>query len=178
MEKCEPRMQPENVGECGGMSPHIFKWISLWELQSRWILEILNNDLNVHNSLDWKFPYTIGNILKRRCLKWGFIIHLNTYNTSYNQKRGWESMCQFDSQPLKIENFFDLCDYKGVCHIFLEIFWQRLQLCFRLCLNQRYAKKVTGIQCDGGPNFKDFRTPNLGVLGKTSFGCNLMTNHI
>jgi hypothetical protein len=25
------------------------------------------------------------------------MIHLNIYNTSYGQKKGWESKCQFDS---------------------------------------------------------------------------------
>jgi hypothetical protein len=30
------------------------------------------------NSLDWKIPYTIGNLLKRRCLKWAHMTHLGT----------------------------------------------------------------------------------------------------
>jgi len=30
--------------------------------------------------------------------------HLNTYNTSYGKKKGWESKCQFDFQPLKVKN--------------------------------------------------------------------------
>jgi len=30
--------------------------------------------------------------LKLKCLKWSHMIHLNTYNTSYDQKKGWE--CQ------------------------------------------------------------------------------------
>jgi hypothetical protein len=32
------------------------------------------------------------------------MIYLSTYNTSYGQKKGWESKCQFDSQPLKVKN--------------------------------------------------------------------------
>jgi len=30
--------------------------------------------------------------------------HLDTSNTSYDQKNGRESNCQFDSQPLKVKN--------------------------------------------------------------------------
>jgi hypothetical protein len=37
---------------------------------------------------------------------------LNTYNTSYDWKKGQESKCQFDSQPLKIGNHIKLCAYK------------------------------------------------------------------
>ncbi len=42
--------------------------------------------------------------MKRRCLKWARIAHLNIYNTSYGQKKGRESNWQFDSQPLKVRN--------------------------------------------------------------------------
>jgi len=30
--------------------------------------------------------------------------HLDIWNTSYGQKKGWESNCQFDSWPLKVKN--------------------------------------------------------------------------
>jgi len=36
--------------------------------------------------------------------KWVCMIHLSFYNTSYGRKKGWESKCQFDSQPLKVKN--------------------------------------------------------------------------
>jgi hypothetical protein len=32
------------------------------------------------------------------------MIHLDTYNISYGQKKGGESNCQFDSWPLKVRN--------------------------------------------------------------------------
>ncbi len=32
------------------------------------------------------------------------MIHLRTYNTSYDQKKGQESKCQFDSRLIKIKN--------------------------------------------------------------------------
>jgi hypothetical protein len=33
--------------------------------------------------------------------------HLDTQNTSYGQKKGWESNCQFDSRLLKFKNRLD-----------------------------------------------------------------------
>jgi hypothetical protein len=33
--------------------------------------------------------------------------HLDASNTSYGQKKGWESNCQFDSQSLKVGNLLD-----------------------------------------------------------------------
>jgi hypothetical protein len=42
--------------------------------------------------------------LKRKCLKWARMTHLDTLNTSYGQKKGRESNWQFDSRPLKVKN--------------------------------------------------------------------------
>jgi hypothetical protein len=39
-----------------------------------------------------------------KCLKWACIAHLDNWNTSYGQKKGWKSNWQFDSRPLKVEN--------------------------------------------------------------------------
>jgi hypothetical protein len=38
-----------------------------------------------------KIPYIIGKILEHRCLKWAHMIHLDTFNTIYGQKKGRES---------------------------------------------------------------------------------------
>jgi hypothetical protein len=56
------------------------------------------------NSLPWGVPYIIEKLLKRRCLKWACIAHLDICNASYGQKNGWESNCQFYPQPLKVGN--------------------------------------------------------------------------
>jgi len=37
--------------------------------------------------------YIIEKLLKLRCLKWAYITHLDIWNTSYGQKKGWESNC-------------------------------------------------------------------------------------
>jgi len=64
-----------------------------------------------------------------------------------------------------------------MCHISLERSQQRLQLCFKPCLNGRFAQEIMGFQNDKGFNFGNFGIPNLGVLGKVTFGCNLVTSH-
>ncbi len=48
--------------------------------------------------------YIIGKLLKCRCPKWACMTHLDICNTSYGQKKGWESNWQFDSRPRKVEN--------------------------------------------------------------------------
>jgi hypothetical protein len=52
--------------------------------------------------------YIIGKLLKRRCLKWARIAHLDIWNTSYGQKKGRESnsreSANFDSRPLIVGN--------------------------------------------------------------------------
>jgi hypothetical protein len=48
-------------------------------------------DRKCQNSLAWGVLYINGNLLKRRCLKWARIAHLDICNTSYGQKNGQES---------------------------------------------------------------------------------------
>jgi hypothetical protein len=78
--------------------------LPLWELESQWTLESLESDSRGQNSLDWRVPCIIGNLLERKCLKWACMTHLDISNTSYGQKKGRESNWQFDSWPLKVTN--------------------------------------------------------------------------
>jgi hypothetical protein len=52
--------------------------------------------------------YINGELLKCRCLKWARIAHLDIWNTSYGQKKAWESnsreSASFDSRPLEVGN--------------------------------------------------------------------------
>ncbi len=52
------------------------------------------------------------------------------------------------------------------CHISLESSRIGLQLFFRPCFNRRYAQEVMGFQTCRSPNFGNFKTPNLGILGQ------------
>jgi len=63
--------------------------------------------------MDYDVLYIIGKLLKRRCLKWARIAHLDIWNTSYGQKKGRESNYQFDSRPQKVGNRPDLLSCRG-----------------------------------------------------------------
>jgi hypothetical protein len=66
--------------------------------------ENLEDDLKGQISSPWCVIYVIGKVLKSRCLKWPRIAHLDICSPSYEQKKGRESNCQFDSRPLKVGN--------------------------------------------------------------------------
>jgi len=87
--------------------------LPLWEMDSRWTPETSKSDCRGQNSMACGVLYIIGKILKRRCLKWARIAHLDIWNTSYGQKKGRESNCQFDSWPQKISNWPDLLSFRG-----------------------------------------------------------------
>jgi hypothetical protein len=60
-----------------------------------------NSDFRGQKSMACSVLYIIGKLLERRCLKWARIAHLDIWNTSYGQKKGQESNCQFNSRPEK-----------------------------------------------------------------------------
>jgi hypothetical protein len=103
--ECNPGVR-ESVREWAHTLPNGFP---LWELESLWIPKFSKNNLRGKNSLDWRVLYTIGKMLKHRCLKWAYMIHLNTCNTSGGPKKSWELNYQFDFQPLKVKNHPKLC---------------------------------------------------------------------
>jgi hypothetical protein len=78
--------------------------LPFWELESRWTPESSNSNFKGQNRMDWGIPYTIGKLLELKCLKWARMTHLDIWNTSYGQKKGQESNCQFDSWSLKVKN--------------------------------------------------------------------------
>jgi hypothetical protein len=60
----------------------------------------------------WRYLYHWKVLGKCRCLKWARIAHLDIWNTSYGQKKGRESNCQFDSWPEKVRNRPDLLGWR------------------------------------------------------------------
>jgi hypothetical protein len=63
------------------------------------------------------------------------MIHLSIYNTSYGQKKGRESKCQFDSRPLKVKN-----DLK------LRVFGAHITYCWKaLDESYNYSQNLTSI---------------------------------
>jgi len=86
--------------------------LPLWEMESQWTLKNSERDFRGQNSMACRVLYIIGKLLKRKCLKWACITHLDIWNTSYGQKKGRESNCQFDSRLEKFENRPDLLVYR------------------------------------------------------------------
>jgi hypothetical protein len=87
--------------------------LPLWEMESRWIPKTSESNCRGQNPMACGILYIIGKLLQRRCLKWVRIVHLHIWNTSYGQKKGRESNCQFDSRPQKVENRPDLLSCRG-----------------------------------------------------------------
>jgi len=87
--------------------------LPLWEMESRWTPETSESDYRGQNSIAYDILYIIGKLLKRRCLKWARIAHLDIWNVSYGQKKGRESNYQFDSRPQKVGNRPDLLRCRG-----------------------------------------------------------------
>jgi hypothetical protein len=92
----------------------------------------------------------IGKLLKRRCLKWACITHLDIWKTNYGQKKGRESNCQFDSRPLKVTNRLNFlaCKWCETCR------WKSFNDGYNFALNfistrglcaKLWAPKVIGV---------------------------------
>jgi len=87
--------------------------LPLWEMESSWTSETSESNCNGQTSMSCGVLYIIRKLLKFRCLKWARIAHSDIWNTSYGQKKGWESNCQFDSRPQKVKNRVDLLSCRG-----------------------------------------------------------------
>jgi len=94
---------------------------------------------------------------------------LTTYNTHYGQNKGWESKCQFDSRPLKVNNHFELHACKGHA----TYHWKVLDKGYNFVLDltsieglhkKLYVSKMTRVSISG-------LTLNLRILRKMTFGC-------
>ncbi len=119
--------------------------------------------------MDWKIPYIIEKLLELRYLKWVRMTHLNTFNASYDQKKGQESNWQFDSRPLKVMNHLDIL----ACMWHVTYCWKFLDKGYNFSSNlisikgldtKLWAPKVT-------------RVPTLGIsklpLGSPRKKCHL-----
>jgi hypothetical protein len=98
------KRKPERERKCEGMNPHTPKGESHLESWSPGGFPNVQRAIVGGNPMDWKKIYTIEKLLKRRCLKWALMTHLDIWNASYGQKKGWESNWPFDSRSLKVKN--------------------------------------------------------------------------
>ncbi len=146
-------------------------------MESRWTYEFSKNDFRGQNPLDWQVPYIIENLLELRCLKWARMTHLDISNTSYGQKKGRESNCQFDSRPLKVIN----CPEFLVCKLCAIYCWKDLDkgynFAFNLILITRLKTKLWAPKVAGVPTLRISRLP-FGSLGtKCHLGVGFVTKH-
>jgi hypothetical protein len=92
------------VQECEGIDPHTPKGTLTLGVRVSVDSRMFREWLQGQNPMDWKVIYIIEKLLKRKCLKWARMTHLDIWNTSYGQKKGRESNWQFDYWPLKVRN--------------------------------------------------------------------------
>jgi hypothetical protein len=128
-------------------------------------------DCRGQNTSPWDVLYTVGKVFKRRCRKWPRIGHSNICSTSYVQKKGRESNCQFDSWPLKVRNWPD----RGACRWSAAHCWKALKESYKFALNiipigglskELWATKAPGVQSEIVS--EQFQDSHLGVLRQTT----------
>jgi hypothetical protein len=141
--------------------------LPLWEMGSRWTSEISESNYKGQTSMSCSVLYIIGKLLKRKCLKWARIVHLDIWNVSYGQKKGRESNCQLDSRPQKVRNRPNLLSCRGRA----TYRWKALNESYNFAsdrtligglLAKFWGSKVTGDPAGGISGLP------LGNLGKNS----------
>jgi len=149
----------------------LLREIPFWELEFRWTSESSEGNCRGQNSMDWGVLYIIKKLLERTCLKWVYMTHLDIWNTSYGQKKGWESNWQFDSQPLKIKNRSNFL----ACRWHATYCWKTLKNGYNFALDITLIgglhTKLWGPQSCRSLNFGNFGTPIWEYQKKMSFGC-------
>jgi hypothetical protein len=131
----------------------------------------LELDCKGQNTLHWNVLYTVGKVLKCRCLKWLRMSHLDICSTSYGWKKGRESNWQFDFRPLKVGNRPD----PGVCRWSATHRWEILKESYKFALDlipiggqckKLWRPKVPGVQTGTVSRL------HFGIPGKKMpFGC-------
>jgi len=147
--------------------------LPLWEMESQWILKISKSNFRGQNSMACSILYIIKKLLEHRCLKWDCIAHLDIWNTSYGQKKGWESNWQFDSWPEKVRNRLNLLGYRGCA----TYHWKALNESYNFALDciaiRGLLAKLWGSKVTRVPFGMILRLP-VGSPGREkSFGCRL-----
>jgi hypothetical protein len=161
----------EGDPEVTSHAPRSAKSVREWTLTLPSVLpvvgapESLERNYRGQNPLIGRIFNIIEKLLKRRCLKWVFIAHLNIWNTSYYQKKGRESNWQFDPRPLKVGNWPDSL----TCRWCATYTWKALDESYNFVLDlivirsmhaKLWAPKLRESQ------LWEFRDAHLGVLGQ------------
>jgi hypothetical protein len=160
-QRCGPRRNPrvtshtsKSVRKCEGVwgsePSHSQGNSHFGEMESWWTPKFSESNFRGQNSMACYVLYIIGKLLERRCLKWAHIVHFDIWNTSYGQKKGRESNCQFDSRSEKVKNRPDLLSYRGC----VTYRWKALdksynfasdRISIRGLVAKLWGSKVTGV---------------------------------
>ncbi len=103
--------------------------------------------------------------------------HLDTWNTSYGQKKGRESNWQFDSRPLKVENHPDflLCRWRATYR------WKALNKGYNFSLDlisiRGLHTKLWGPKVIGVPTLGISGFPNGSLETKCHLDVHLVQRH-
>jgi hypothetical protein len=144
-------------GKCEGMNPHTPKGASTLGVGVLMDSQIFKKRSQGSKPIGLKVFYIIRKLLKLKCLKWGRMTHLDIWNTSYGQKKGWESNWQFDSRPLKVRNQPDFL----VCRWHATYCWKALDEGYNFALD---LISIGGVHAKlWGP--KIARVPTLAISG-------------
>ncbi len=128
--------------------------LPLWEMESRWTPKTSESNFRGQNPMDCGVLYIMRKLLKRKCLKWARIAHSDLWSTSYGQKKGRESNCQFDSRPQKVRNRPDLLNCRGRA----TYHWKALDKNYNFALDRTsiggsfaklWGSKVSGVPAGG-----------------------------
>jgi hypothetical protein len=161
-----PRQRLAKVwAKCEGQESH-FMLPKMWENVREWTPHSqvsshfgswsLDGFPNLHKVITGVKINWIEEFLISLEISWN-MTHLDTSNTSYGQKKGWESNCQFDFWPLKVGNCFDFLAFRWRA----TYFWKDLDKGYNFALNiivikgfhtKLWAPKVA-------------RVPTLGISG-------------
>jgi hypothetical protein len=147
-------------------------------MESQWTLETSETDLRGQISMACGALYTNEKLLKRRCLKWARIAHLDIQNTSYDQKKGRESnsreSASFDSRPLKVGNRPEILG----CRRRATYLWKALDESYNFASDRTSIRgliaKLWGFKVPGVPQGGISGLPrgSLGTPGREKpFGC-------
>ncbi len=142
-----------------------------WELESQWTLKSSEHNRKGQNPLPWRVLYIIGNLLKRRCLKWACIAHLDIWNISYDQNKRPIVKLVVWLLIIKSQESTQFSCVQAMCDILLERSWPRLQLFFRPHYNRKSARQIMRLQSRNNPNFGNFEIPIWESQDKKPFGC-------
>jgi hypothetical protein len=142
-------------------------------MKFRWTPETSESNFSGQNLMACGVLYIIEKFLKLKCQKWARIAHLNIQNTSYGQKKGRESNCQFYSRPEKVRNRPHLLGCRGRA----TYHWKALDDSYNFtldCISIRgMFAKLWGSKVAGIPTGAISRLPLRSPRREKPFGCRL-----